>query len=137
MQRRILAVAGGSEIGAAELDALRPDLVLDALLGYSLMGAPRGRAAELVAWMNGQTAPVLSVDLPSGVDATTGAAPGVAVRAAWTLTLALPKLGVASHLAGDLFLADIGIPAPVLRRLAPAYRPPFDSRSRVALARHP
>jgi NAD(P)H-hydrate epimerase len=136
LQRQILAAAGGREIGAADLDGFRPDLVLDALLGYSLTGAPRGRAAELIAWANGQTAPVLSLDLPSGVDATTGVAPGVAVRAAWTLTLALPKPGIASDLAGELYLADIGIPAPVLRRLAPAYRSPFDARSRVALARH-
>jgi NAD(P)H-hydrate epimerase len=137
LQRRILAVAGGSEIGAADLDGFRADLVVDALLGYSLVGAPRGHAAELVAWTSGQTAPVVSLDLPSGVDATTGAAPGAAIRANWTLTLALPKPGVASHLAGELFLADIGIPAPVLRRLAPAYRSPFDARSRVALARRP
>jgi NAD(P)H-hydrate epimerase len=78
---------------------------------------------------------VLSLDLPSGVDATTGAAPGAAVRATWTLTLALPKAGVASDLAGELSLADIGIPAPVLRRLAPTYQPPFDARSRVTLGR--
>jgi NAD(P)H-hydrate epimerase len=135
LQRRILAVAGGTEIGAAALDGLRADLVVDALLGYSLTGAPLGPPAELIAWANGQTAPVLSLDLPSGVDATTGAAPGAAIRAHWTLTLALPKPGVASDLAGELFLADIGIPAPVLRRLAPGYQPPFDARSRIALER--
>ena len=137
LQRRILAVAGGSEVGAAALDGLRTDLVVDALLGCSLIGAPRGHPAELIAWANGQTAPVLSLDLPSGIDATTGAAPGAAIRANWTLTLALPKPGVASDLAGELFLADIGIPAPVLRRLAPGYQPPFDARSPIALARGP
>jgi NAD(P)H-hydrate epimerase len=135
-QRRLVAVAGGSEIGAAVLDVFRADLVVDALLGYSLVGAPRDHAAELIAWTNSQTAPVLSLDLPSGVDATTGAAPGAAIRAELTLTLALPKPGVSSDLAGKLFLADLGIPAPVLQRLAPTYQSPFDARSRVALARH-
>lgn len=137
VQRRILAAADVEEIAAADLGPFRPDLVVDALFGYSLAGAPRGRAGELVAWSNAQTAPVLALDLPSGIDATTGAAPGAAVRAAWTLTLALPKPGLATQLAGELYLADIGIPAPVLRRVAPTYQPPFDARPRVALARQP
>ena len=44
------------------------DLVIDALLGYSLRGRPRGRAASLIAWANAGSAPVLSLDTPSGLD---------------------------------------------------------------------
>ena len=50
------------------------DLVLDALIGYSLRGDPAGTAAELITWANDQAAPVLALDTPSGLDLTTGAA---------------------------------------------------------------
>jgi NAD(P)H-hydrate epimerase len=89
-----------------------PDLVVDALLGYSLAGAPRGRHADLVRWANEQAAPVLSLDLPTGVDATTGEAYDPHVRAAATVTLALPKTGLAQsrEAVGDVYLADISVP---------------------------
>jgi NAD(P)H-hydrate epimerase len=89
---------------------------VDALVGYSLSGAPRGMFDALITWINEANAPVLSLDIPSGVDATTGATPGSAVRATVTLTLALPKVGLASDRAGRLWLADIGIPVETYRR---------------------
>ncbi|MGD8625786.1 MAG: NAD(P)H-hydrate epimerase [Anaerolineae bacterium] len=98
----------------------RADLVVDALIGYSLRGAPRGRAGELIALCNERAARVLALDLPSGLDATNGRAPGGVVRAERTLTLALPKTGLATAaeaVAGELFLADIGIPPEVYGRL--------------------
>jgi len=93
-------------------EPLESDLVLDALIGYSLRGDPRGRAAELIRWSNEQGAPVCSLDLPSGLDATTGAVGDPCVLAGATLTLALPKvgLGASPHVVGDLYLADISIP---------------------------
>jgi NAD(P)H-hydrate epimerase len=60
-----------------DLDVLEPsaaDLVIDALIGYSLRGSPRGRAAELIRWANPTGDSVLSLDVPSGLDATTGKA---------------------------------------------------------------
>jgi NAD(P)H-hydrate repair Nnr-like enzyme with NAD(P)H-hydrate epimerase domain len=84
---------------------------------YSLHGAPRGRAAELIDLCNRHAARVLSLDVPSGLDATTGAAPGLVMRPERTLTLALPKTGLHS-IPGDLYLADIGIPPQVYDRLA-------------------
>ena len=91
-----------------------PDLVVDGVIGYSLEGEPRGAASDLIRWANDAPAPVLSLDVPSGVDATTGTVFDPAVRAAATLTLALPKQGlgaegVESHV-GELWLADIGVP---------------------------
>ena len=91
-----------------------PDLVVDGVIGYNLDGEPRGAAADLIRWANDASAPVLSLDVPSGVDATTGTVFDPAVRAAATLTLALPKQGlgaegVESHV-GELWLADIGVP---------------------------
>jgi NAD(P)H-hydrate epimerase len=55
---------------------------------------------------------VLALDVPSGLDATTGEAPGAVVRPDRTLTLALPKTGLAS-ISGELYVADIGIPPEV------------------------
>ena len=97
--------------GDPEIDV---DLVLDAIIGYSLSGPPRGLAADLIRAANASDAPVLSLDAPSGVDTTTGLAHEPAVNATATLTLALPKAGLRSDDArrhvGDLYLADIGVP---------------------------
>jgi NAD(P)H-hydrate epimerase len=88
------------------------DLVIDALIGYSLRGDPRGAAASLIRRVNETSTPVLSLDIPSGLDATTGEQKNPTVRAAATLTLALPKAGLrsAAGCAGELYLADIGVP---------------------------
>jgi len=91
-----------------------PELIIDGLVGYSLKGAPRGMVAELIGWANSQPAPVLSLDIPSGVDGSAGAIHKPAVQADATLTLALPKEGLraagAPKLVGELYLADISVP---------------------------
>ena len=101
----------------AAVDTLRPGLVLDAIIGYSLGGAPHGVARRMIEWIGDQPAPVLSLDVPSGIDSTTGQAHGVHVRASVTLTLALPKTGLDAATVGELWLADIGIPREVYRRV--------------------
>lgn len=93
------------------LPSLRPSLILDAILGYSLSDAPKGNAREAIEWANSTAAIVLSLDLPSGLHATEGTAPGVVIRAEATVALALPKTGLHSPETGELFLADIVIPA--------------------------
>ncbi|NIS79137.1 MAG: NAD(P)H-hydrate epimerase [Anaerolineales bacterium] len=102
-------------------------IVVDALLGYSLQGAPRGRTKELIEFCNRDASHVLSLDLPSGMDATSGETPGVVVHAARTLTLALPKSGLTRY-EGDLYLADIGIPPEVYRPLGIEFEPFFGDR---------
>ena len=94
------------------------DLVVDALIGYSLRGAPTGRAAELIEWANSQAAPVLALDTPSGLDVTTGLAGSPSVKADATLTLALPKIGLLhAPCVGELYLADVSVPAVVYKRM--------------------
>jgi len=98
----------------------QPALIIDGLIGYSLRGAPRGRAEELIRWANHASAPVLSLDVPSGLDPSSGEPFDPAIRATATLTLALPKLGLraagaAAHV-GELYLADIGVPRQLYRR---------------------
>jgi NAD(P)H-hydrate epimerase len=110
-------------LGTLQADPSRQVLV-DAVLGYSLRGAPLGRAAEAIAGIGQTDGPVVSLDLPSGVDADTGETPGLFVTADATLTLHLPKPGLRNPAAGDLWLADLGIPAQVTRRVgikAPAF----------------
>ena len=90
------------------------DLIVDGIIGYSLRGTPRGVSADLIRWANRQDAPVLALDIPSGVDATTGAVHDPAIKAEATMTLALPKVGLRSEGAdesvGELYLADLSVP---------------------------
>jgi len=118
------------------------DLILDGLVGYSLRGAPRGWTAELIGLADGVAAPVLSLDVPSGVEATSGRVHHPAVRAAATLTLALPKTGLraaeAAACTGELFLADIGVPPELYARppLGLAVGPVFAQAEVVRPAGH-
>jgi NAD(P)H-hydrate epimerase len=113
------------------------DLVIDALLGFGLHGPPSGRTAALIVAANTHPAPVLAVDLPSGLDATTGALYAPCVRAQATLNLALPKSGLLTSTArpvvGDLYVADIGMPATVYARLGLTIPPLFARQEIVRL----
>ena len=107
-------------VGLAVVDEPPPaDLVIDALIGYSLRGDPSGTARELIGWTSSQPAPVLALDVPSGLDATSGHVGVPCVRAAATLTLALPKTGLerAPDVVGDLYLADISVPPVLYERM--------------------
>jgi NAD(P)H-hydrate epimerase len=93
----------------------RVDLIVDGLLGFSSRGAPTGRIADLVSIANGIDAPLLAIDLPTGLEPATGEIQNPCLHAAATLTLGLPKTGLIQEFArnavGDLYVADIGIPA--------------------------
>jgi ADP-dependent NAD(P)H-hydrate dehydratase / NAD(P)H-hydrate epimerase len=93
----------------------RPDVVIDALLGTGLKGAPREETSGLIEQINGRSVPVVAVDIPSGVNASTGEVAGAAVRADVTVTMHGPKVGLAvapgRFLAGDVVVADIGLEA--------------------------
>jgi NAD(P)H-hydrate epimerase len=93
-------------------------LIIDALIGYGLRGDPRGRSAELIEWANSQATPILAMDTPSGLDVTTGVPRAPCIRAAATMTLALPKLGLYQAAeVGRLFLADISVHPVVYERM--------------------
>ena len=128
-QLRILHAAGlqPTEPVQAEEAIRRAQLVVDALIGYSLRGAPRGGAADLIDLCNQHAARVLSLDVPSGLDATTGETPGLVVQAERTMTLALPKTGL-QGIPGNLYLADIGIPPEVYRQIGITFEPFFGDR---------
>ena len=102
------------EAGVTFVDDQVPvDLVVDALFGTGFSGAPRRGAALWIEEMNATEAPVLAVDLPSGIDASTGEAAGPAVRAQRTVTFHGLKVGLAvapgRFHAGEVEVADIGL----------------------------
>ena len=130
--RRIAAVCGGGANGgdgriAARIlresgrdvvetaDPSNVDLVLDALFGTGFHGAPRPEAAAAIERINACGAPVVAVDLPSGVDASTGETAGAAVDADLTVTFHARKVGLVvapgRFHAGRVVVADIGLEA--------------------------
>ena len=115
-------------------DVAAADLVIDAVIGYSLEGAPRGPTMALIRAAGAGDAPVLSLDVPSGIDPDGGETPGVAVQAASTLTLALPKVGLRAESAGELWLCDLGIPPGVFARAGLTFEWPFGAATRVPLS---
>lgn len=90
------------------------DVVVDAISGYAVRGDPRGKSRDLIQLANSSAAPILSLDVPSGVDASDGRCYTPHIRAAATLALALPKAGMlrvpARSACGRIFVADVGVP---------------------------
>ena len=106
----------GAAAPASSLALAGADLIIDALFGAGLTRPLEGGARALVEAVNASGAPVLSIDLPSGVDGDSGKVLGAAVQASRSVTFHRLKLGhvllPGLALAGELVLADIGLPAP-------------------------
>lgn len=114
------------------------DLILDGLFGFSLRGAPRGEAARMITLANDHPAPILAIDLPSGLDATSGTVRTPCITARWTVTLALPKTGLTrapGSITGDIWVADIGVPSRVYGMIGTPN--PGDLFTRESLIRYP
>jgi ADP-dependent NAD(P)H-hydrate dehydratase / NAD(P)H-hydrate epimerase len=101
-------------LGDAQAHVLRSSVIVDALLGTGFTGPARGAVADAIALIDSSRVPVVSVDVPSGVDASTGEVRGPAVHAAITVTFHAAKPGLwirpgKAH-AGEVRVIDIGIP---------------------------
>ena len=133
-QCRILNEMNVSVISGVEslADADGRATIVDALIGYGLSGDIRPPADEYIGRINDRSGPTVSLDVPSGIDATTGEALGEAVAPARTVTLALPKTGLDAP-TGELYLADISIPRTVYDRIGIEYEPPFGDADWVRL----
>lgn len=109
-------------------DFFAADVLIDALLGTGIKGAPREPYNKFIDWINSYNAPTVSVDIPSGVDANSGQIPGVAVNAEATVTMGFAKTGLlfspGRDYAGDVYVVDIGIPDGALEQVESVYHLP-------------
>jgi hydroxyethylthiazole kinase-like uncharacterized protein yjeF len=99
--------------GRADDDVAGADVIIDALFGTGFHGEPREDAARKIERINASVAPVVAVDLPSGVDASTGEVAGACVDAELTVTMHGRKVGLevapGRFHAGEIVVADIGL----------------------------
>jgi hydroxyethylthiazole kinase-like uncharacterized protein yjeF len=114
----------GVEVDGPAGELGRPDLVVDALLGYGSKGNPREPVAGLILRVNSSGLPVLAVDVPSGLDATTGEPSHPCVVADATVAFGLLKTGFlnqgSARFVGELYLADISLPEAIYRKYGQA-----------------
>ena len=95
------------------------DLLIDAIFGTGFKGKIKGRTKKAVQWINEYGNDIIAIDVPSGVNATTGEVDGEAVNSDATITMAYPKTGFffypGREYVGDLKIVNIGIPSDVLQ----------------------
>lgn len=105
--------AGARSIRLADLDPAAYDVIVDGILGIGARGALRGQGRDAVTALPSASAVVIAVDLPSGLDADTGAADDAVLAAATTVTFGAVKAGLARgegpRLSGRIVLVDIGL----------------------------
>ncbi len=127
-----LAVLHGDELPHLERDKLnaavdQAAVIIDGLLGTGSSGPAREPVAGVIADINASGRPVVAVDLPSGVDATSGRVEGSAIHARATVTFGAAKVGLLLHPArihcGRLLVAEIGFPPPVTPGVAELISP--------------
>ena len=128
-------------------DILQADVIVDALFGTGLRNSVSGLYREAIELMNASGRPIVAVDIPSGIDGTTGLVLGTAVRAYITVTFAFAKLGhvlyPGAECTGRLVVADIGIPSQLMETASgfdflneDAVRPLLQRRDRQAHKGH-
>ena len=139
-QEEWLATGGSAHPFAAE--ALSgSDLIVDALLGIGLAGAPRPETLTVIRAINAAKRPVLALDIPSGLDADSGAVHEAAVRAELTLCFVALKSGLflraGPEHAGVVLLDDLGVVAPALPQFTPLMRRIDENELAAGLPRRP
>jgi len=133
LHRAVVQVVDAADREAALSGA---DVVVDAILAGGLAGRVRGPVAEAIRDVNRLSRRIVAADVPSGLDADTGAARGAVVRPTVTVAFGLPKAGLARVDApSDLLLADLRFAPTSIRDLGLAYADPFHQGPVVALRR--
>ena len=104
-----------------QVEANDYDLIIDGVFGTGLAGTVRAPFDAVIKWINDQLAPVLSIDIPSGLDCDTGEPLGCAIRADVTATFVGTKQGFANKSAGaylgEVHIVDIGVPRELVSEL--------------------
>jgi ADP-dependent NAD(P)H-hydrate dehydratase / NAD(P)H-hydrate epimerase len=118
---QLVELATGGDLGAFENELGRVDLIVDALFGTGLDRPIRGWLESVISEMNRAAPPKVAIDLPSGLDADTGAALGTVVMAHATVTFGHYKTGLltpqGSRAAGAVHVVDLGVPARLVERV--------------------
>ncbi|GBF31883.1 NAD(P)HX epimerase / NAD(P)HX dehydratase [Desulfocucumis palustris] len=118
MGQDVYSITQDSEFDPVRLFLAETDLVVDAIYGTGFRGKVNDLAGRVMEAVNAGGKPVVSVDIPSGVEADTGKVNGACIRAGATVTFGLPKLGLLFHpgagCAGKIKIADISIPPALL-----------------------
>lgn len=118
-QPRLTEITTEDQLKQASLSLKKFDVLVDALLGTGTSGQIRGLTSLAVDIMNNTEKPIVSIDMPTGLDADRGTTLGKCIKPQLTITLGLPKVGLvtypgAKHV-GHLEIVDIGIPEKVIR----------------------
>jgi NAD(P)H-hydrate epimerase len=113
--------AGGQVQAFTENTAIKAEVIVDALLGTGVDRPLQGLWRSAIEIMNAATAPVLAVDVPSGLQADTGTVAGVAIKADQTVTFIGRKAGLytgaAADHCGNITFADLGVPEDILKQV--------------------
>lgn len=104
-------------------DFEKEGILIDGLLGTGFSGQVEGVLKEAIDAANGSKLPIVSIDIPSGLNGTTGRVGGVAIRASLTVTMGLPKIGLflnhGLNFVGELKVGDFGLPKEASERAKP------------------
>lgn len=126
-------------LACMDADLNEADLILDAMIGYGLVGSPRPIISDWIKQANASDTKILALDAPTGLNTTIGLQSDRCIQAAATLTLAMPIIGLlrpgAELSVGDLFLADISVPPELYASpsLSLQFSSPFDEGMIVRL----
>jgi NAD(P)H-hydrate epimerase len=123
MGQKVYAVYQGDGSNIARLALLNTDFIVDAIYGTGFKGKMTEKAGRIVEVLNRSGKPVVAVDIPSGLEAGTGRVNGPCVRANYTVTFGLPKLGMflepGADYTGEITVADISLPGVLIEKAAP------------------
>jgi NAD(P)H-hydrate epimerase len=136
--RQLRAVGRSVQVEEGAGDFAGFELLVDALLGYNSKGDPREPVSSMIRRANESRRRTFAIDIPSGLDPTTGEPYEPCLVAEATITLALPKTGflnpASKRFVGDLFVADISIPVEVYKRMS-VKAPDFGAEQIVRVVR--
>ena len=122
----IVPVELGSDLTGLSVAVTSATFVVDAVYGTGLSRPVEGADAAILHALHEAHRPIVAVDVPSGLDADTGASLGAALQASLTVTFGAPKLGLltpaGARLAGTVVVADLGVPGPALEHSRHAAR---------------
>lgn len=117
---KVAEIQGETELGLLRYELYESRLIIDGIFGTGLKRDVDGMAKRVIETANASGKPILSIDVPSGIDAATGDIKGACIKASTTVTLCLPKIGLIQNpgceYVGKLITADIGIPADAIEK---------------------